>query len=138
MHLAKFDPVMRCHEFTVITFDEQLYCKAKMLQWYKDNCKYFIMLGGFHTQMNFAKVIGEYMDSCRLVDIWIQSEILGENTAGNVIKEKGWNRVIRAHKPTLEYLWAVLWIRFKDWAAENDKIMSHSDRGSWDSGTRFL
>ena len=34
--------------------------------------------------------------------------------------------MIRAHKLTLESLWAVLWIRFKDWAAEHDKIISHT------------
>lgn len=47
---------------TVITFDEQLYCKAKMLQWDKDSCKdLVIMLGGFHTQMNFSKMLGQML-----------------------------------------------------------------------------
>ena len=48
-------------KYTVITYDEQLYCKAKMLQWDKpDICQGFvIMLGGFHTQLNFCKVLGE-------------------------------------------------------------------------------
>eukprot|EP00745_Piridium_sociabile_P034091 TRINITY_DN5858_c0_g1_i7.p1 TRINITY_DN5858_c0_g1~~TRINITY_DN5858_c0_g1_i7.p1 ORF type:complete len:942 (+),score=252.29 TRINITY_DN5858_c0_g1_i7:556-3381(+) len=113
-------------KYTVITYDEQLYCKAKMLQWDKpDSCKGFvIMLGGFHTQLNFCKVIGEYMDSSGLETIWIESGVLGEGTAGNVMNGKGWNRAIRVHKLTLEALWSVLWTHFKQWAEENEKVIS--------------
>ena len=37
--------------YTVITFDQQLYCKAKMLQWSKpgEMSTVVIMLGGFHS-----------------------------------------------------------------------------------------
>ena len=47
--------------YTIITFDEQLYCKAKMLQWHhQKECEdIIILLGGFHVQMNFSKVIGQ-------------------------------------------------------------------------------
>lgn len=66
-------------KYTVITVDEQLYCKAKMLQWDKDSCKdIVIMLGGFHTQMNFSKVLGQFMDSSGLETILIESGVLGE------------------------------------------------------------
>lgn len=101
--------------FTIITFDEQLYCKAKMLQWdKKDSCKDFIfMLGGFHIQKNFSKVIGEYMASSGFPDIWIECGVLGETQLhGNVMKGKTWNRVIRAHKLTLEALWTILFSHF--------------------------
>ena len=42
-------------EYAIITFDEQLYSKAKQLQWFKpEQCRnVIIMLGGFHTLMNF-------------------------------------------------------------------------------------
>ena len=44
-------------KYTIITFDEQLYCKAKMLQWHRqDECENtIIILGGFHVQLNFSK-----------------------------------------------------------------------------------
>ena len=58
-------------KYTVITYDEQLYCKAKMLQWDKpDICQGFvIMLARFHTQLNFCKVLGErFIRSTRYLD----------------------------------------------------------------------
>jgi hypothetical protein len=95
---------------TVITFDEALYSKAKLLQWEKaEECKDFvIMLGGFHAQMNFSKVIGQFMQASGLSDIWIESGVFGANTADNILKGKVWNRVIRAPKLTFEALWTVL------------------------------
>lgn len=57
-------------KFTFITFDKQLYCKAKMLHWDKPKeCKNLVMKGGFHVQMNFLKVIGRYTESSGLVGI---------------------------------------------------------------------
>ena len=109
--------------YTVITFDEQLYCKAKMLQWQKkdDTTDLVIMLGSFHTQMNFCKVIGKHMEGAGLKDIWVQSGVYGENTAENIEKGKIWNKVFRAHKLTFEALWRILWPEITLWAQENNK-----------------
>ena len=54
---------LRNGKFTVITMDEGLYNKAKMLQWGKTQVlkDVIIVLGGFHTQMTFSKVIGKYL-----------------------------------------------------------------------------
>ena len=50
--------------YRVITFDELLYCKVKMLQWEKkdDTADLVIMLGSFHMQMNLCKVTGKFME----------------------------------------------------------------------------
>ena len=97
-------------KYTVITFDEQLYCKAKMLQWqHQVECQdIIILLGGFHVQMNFSKVIGQHLADSGLVDILKSSKVFGKNTAENIMKGKGWNRVARAHKLTFEALWVTL------------------------------
>lgn len=102
-------------EFTIITFDEQLYSKAKQLQWFKpEECQnVIIMLGGFHTQMNFSKVIGQHMMDSGLKDIWVDSGVFGENTADKILQGKGWNRIIRAHKLTVDALWRILWPSFE-------------------------
>ncbi|KAL8571746.1 hypothetical protein ACOMHN_060831 [Nucella lapillus] len=115
-------------KYTVITFDEQLYSKAKMLQWDQlDSCKDFVlMLGGFHTSMNFCKVVGKYMNSSGIANIWVESGVLGEGTAENIMDGKGWNRAIRVHKLTVEALWSILWERFKEWATENEKTVSEN------------
>ena len=39
----------------------------------------------------------------------------------NILKGKVWNKVIRAHKLTLEALWTILWPKFVLWAQENEK-----------------
>ncbi len=52
-----------------------------------------------------------------------KSEVFGENTADNILKGKIWNRVIRAHKLTLEALWRILWPLFTTWAEQNDKVV---------------
>lgn len=119
---------LRHGRYSVITLDEALYCKAKMLQWSKTaECKdLIIMLGGFHAQMTFSKVIGKYMESSGLSYIWEESGVFGQSTAENVLKGKVWNRVIRAHKLSYEALWRVLWPLFQAWSEENGKdVDSH-------------
>jgi len=77
-------------KYSVITFDEQLYCKAKMLQWQRwDDCQdLVILLGGFHIQLNFSKVIGQHMANRGLEDIWVESGVFGRNTAENIMNGK--------------------------------------------------
>ena len=114
--------LQNCHQmttqlgqrYTVITFDEQLYCKAKMLQWqHQKECEnIIILLGGFHVQINFSKVIGQHLSDSGLKDILEESGVFGRNTAENIMKGKGWNRVARAHKLTFEALWRILWPNF--------------------------
>ena len=76
-------------QYTVITFDEQLYCKAKQLQWNKGCKDIGIKLGGFHIQKNFSKVLGQFMDCSGLETIWTESGVLREGTAESVTKGKG-------------------------------------------------
>jgi hypothetical protein len=64
-----------------MTFDEQLYCKAKMLLWDRDSWKdLVVILRGFNTQMNFNKVLGRYMDYSGLENVCIESGVLGNTT----------------------------------------------------------
>jgi hypothetical protein len=56
---------------TVITFDEQLYAKARKLKSMRpEQCKSLVLrLGSFHTVLNFLRVIGKYNSDCGLSDI---------------------------------------------------------------------
>ncbi|KAK2554918.1 hypothetical protein P5673_023601 [Acropora cervicornis] len=137
---------LRNGKYTVITMDEGLYNKAKMLQWPKTEefKNVIVVLGGFHTQMTFSKVIGKYLESSEISDIWAESEVnrilgkmthtrcaeqygkrlqssLGETTAENILKGKLWNRVMRAHKLSYEALGRVLWPILTSWAKDNGK-----------------
>ena len=71
-------------------------------------------------QITFSKVIGKYLESSRMAEMWEESEVFLETTAGNIFKGKLWNRVIRAHKTTYEALWRVLWPILTKWAKGRD------------------
>lgn len=116
-------------KYTIITFDEQLYCKAKMLQWqHQKKCENVVIFsrGGFHVQMNFSKVIGQHLADSGLKDILEESGVFGKNTAENIMKGKGWNRVARAHKLAFEALWRILWSSFLQWMEDNDRTIDSS------------
>ena len=120
--------ILRCNaktrvrngKYTVVTMDEGLYNKAKTLQWEKTEefRNVIIILGCFHTQMTFTKVIGKYLESSGMSEIWAESEVFGENTAGNKMKGKLWNRVLRAHRLSYEALWRVRWPLLIKWTQE--------------------
>ena len=96
-----------------------------------------IVLGCFHVQMNFAKVIGNHMENSVLADIWVES-VYGQNTVDNIIKGKLWNRVIRAHKLTFEALWKIIWPSFIQWAAEsNREIDQHIEQLAGECASDF-
>lgn len=58
-----------------------------------------------------------------MADIWVESEVFGETTAGNVLKEKLWNRVLRAYKISCKALWRVLWPLLIKWTQENGDVV---------------
>ena len=80
---------------TVLTSDQQLYCKGKELQWANaESCKKLVVrLGSFHIALNFMKVIGQisqtpawltfglksqYMETILLRITWLQSHTTGQ------------------------------------------------------------
>ncbi|KAL2081649.1 hypothetical protein ACEWY4_023502 [Coilia grayii] len=91
-----------------------------MLQWHhQKECEdIVILLGGFHVQMNFSKVIGQHLADSGLRDIFEES--------GVFMKGKGWNRVSRAHKLAFEALWRILWPTFLQWVDDNDCTIDNS------------
>ena len=96
--------------FTVITVDQALYCKLMELKWlipeYKE--KLIPHLGGLHTSMNFLKVIGQHMQGCGLLDLWVDVGLMGPHVSEQAMAGKHYNKGMRAHKLTLQALWRIL------------------------------
>ena len=71
---------LRNGSYTVVPMDEGLYNKAMMLQWAKTEAfkDVIIIHSGFHTQMNFSKAIGKYVESSGISDMWVESEVLAK------------------------------------------------------------
>lgn len=64
----------------------------------------FVNLGAFHMQMAFFKAIGKYIDSCGLVDVLVQSEVLAGGSANSFLDSKHFNRCKRLHPLTASAL----------------------------------
>ena len=107
---------------TVLTLDQQLYSKAKELQWSRpDDCKSLLVrLGSFHTALNFMRVIGQHFTDSGLLEVWTESGVYGENTANNIIAGKSYNKAIRAHKLTYEAVWRIYHKLFQEWLQEKE------------------
>ena len=97
-------------KYTVITVDQQLYCKLHTLISNVSDFKDVVIprLGGFHISLNFLKVIGQHMSGCGLLEAWIECEILGEVAAQKVFAGKDYNKGMRIHKLTVQVLWRIL------------------------------
>ena len=48
------------------------------------------------------------MEETGLCELWVECDVLGANSAQNVLSGKGYRRAMRTHKLTLQALWQVL------------------------------
>jgi len=71
-------------------------------------------LGGLHIAMNFLKVIGRHMDSSGLLDIWLESGVLGANATEQVMSGISYAPAVRIHKLTYQALWQMLLPEFME------------------------
>ena len=61
-------------------------------------------LGGLHVSMNFLKIYGQHMTDSGLVQVWVESGLLGVNSAEHAMDGKSYAKGIRAHKLTVQAL----------------------------------
>ncbi len=97
-------------KYVVITFDEALYCKLMELKWTNEEYKYFLIprLGEFHTSLNFMRAIGQHMHSTGLLEVWTESDLLGQKTAESTLLGKVYDKGIHGNKLTFQALWHIL------------------------------
>ena len=107
-------------ENSVITFEENIYAKAKEIQWRRPDefKKLIIRMGGFHIALNFLSVIRKRYSESGFEDILIEADLYGNNTDAKIIKGKSYNRGVRAHKLMLEALLHLKWEAFCQWVAQ--------------------
>lgn len=61
------------------------------------NTRLIPRLGGLHIAMNFLNTIGDHMHGSGLAKVWTESELLGPNTAEQVLEGKPYDRATRTH-----------------------------------------
>ena len=71
-------------QWTYVTCDEAIYCKAQIIKWRNqrefENAE--IEMGGLHRTMNFMGCIGHIMDVSGLSEILMESELYGTSAVG--------------------------------------------------------
>ena len=114
-------------KYVVLTVDEALFCKLMDLKWtIPEYQEYLIVrLGGLHTAMNFMKAIGQHMQSTGLLDVWIESGLLGKKTAEHALCGKNYEKSIRAHKITSQAMWQILLPQFMEYLQQNNAELKH-------------
>lgn len=110
-------------DYTVITFDEALYSKVKILMWLRPDETHNVipLLGGFHSIQVYLTAIGEQYAGSGLEDCWIESELVSDKTASAIMKGKHYNRCVRTHKITFEALWKALMSSFRVWLSNKNQ-----------------
>ena len=114
IHRCMYTPTELGQEYTVITADQALFCKIMELRWsipeYGE--KLVMRLGGLQISMNSLKVIVQHMKCSSLVEGWVESGILGPDSADNVMTGKSYNRGMIVQKLTFQATWKILYPQF--------------------------
>ncbi len=115
-------------KYVVLTVDEALYCKLMDLKWAKKEYQEFLSLrlGGLHTAMNFMKAIGQHLKSTGILEVWIDSGLLGRKTAENAMIGKTYEKAVRAHKITSQAMWQILLPQILEYLQQTDSQLRES------------
>ena len=105
---------------SVITFDLDLYAKARQLQMkYPNEFKNTVIrMGGFHIALNYLAVLENLYAQSGLEDVLIESGVYVAGTTSVLMLGKSYNKGIRAHKLSMEALFRLLWQAFLEWLSK--------------------
>lgn len=56
-----------------------------------------ILLGRLHITFNFLRAIGQHMENAGLEDVWVESELFGQNAVKSIMDGKHYYRAIQGH-----------------------------------------
>ena len=116
------------NKYAIVTVDQALFPKLMELKWTVPEYKDILIprMGGLHISMNFLKVIGQHMEDSGLVEVFVESGLLGPNTAGKVMDGKSFAKGMRAHKIMWQSLWGILLPQIQLYLEENVPELSNS------------
>ena len=74
----------------VLTVDQALFPGLMELKWVVPGYRNVLIprLGGLHVSMNFLKILGQHMTDSGLVQVWVESGLLGVNSAEHAMDGK--------------------------------------------------
>jgi hypothetical protein len=88
------------NRYAVITVDQALYPQLMELKWSVSDFRDTLIprLGGLHITMNFLKAIGQHTEDSGILEMWVESGLLGPNSAEKAKDGKSYAKAMRAHK----------------------------------------
>ena len=103
------------NRYAVITVDQALYPQLMELKWSVSDFRDTLIprLGGLHITMNFLKAIGQHTEDSGILELWVESGLLGPNSAEKAKDGKSYAKAMRAHKLTWQAQWQILMPQFK-------------------------
>ena len=115
---------------TDLVLDHAIYSKAVEIIMMEQNAdlRVFINLrmGGFHAACIFLCVIGKRFADAGLKDIIVESALIGENSAQQVLKGKHYNNAMRVHTYVAEAITRLKVDAFEDWLKRTNKFEEYT------------
>ena len=110
---------------TDLVLDHAIYCKAVeiVMQERNEKLRRFINLrmGGFHATCIFLGVIGKRFGDGGLKNLIVESCLLGDDQASQMLKGKDYNNGIRVHLYIAEALTRMKYEAFENWLVTKNK-----------------
>ena len=91
--------------------DQALYARASEVIW-KHQLQFeniVLIMGNFHIICNLLSIIGKMFGSAGLRDLAVESGVIAEGSIDKVLEGKQYNRAVRLHKLTYEFLLRQAW-----------------------------
>ena len=84
----------------IVVFDQAIYAKALEVMWQNEEQfrRVVLRMGTFHTICAFTAAIGKRFGEAGLVDILVESGIVGSGSVAGVLEGRHYNRAVRMHK----------------------------------------
>ena len=95
----------------IITFHLAIYVESKQIQWSLRQLfeSIVIRMDGFHITINYIVVLGKKYQLSGIDDLLIESGMFGSLTTSIMLKEKSYNRGVRAYTIVLEARFRLQW-----------------------------
>ena len=84
-------------------------------------------MGGFHAACIFLCMIGKRFADAGLKDIIVESALVAENSAQQVLKGKHYNNAMRGHMYVAEAITRIGLYAFEDWLKKTNKFKEYTN-----------
>ena len=116
---------------TDLVLDHAIYCKALEIKMSERNTHlrsfFNLRMGGFHATCVFLSVIGKRFANGRLKDLIVESRLLGEDQASQMLKGKDYNNGIWVHLYLMEAINKMKLESFENWLVTRNEYKIYEE-----------